>query len=83
MSQAGVTDVAIHEVSQTLTVPSMEGFWTSNQKGSAPLVLLRKNMGEEQWKQFSDKVLARLITEFGAGEQTLTWPALLGVGTKE
>jgi SAM-dependent methyltransferase len=83
MAQAGFVDISIHEVLQSITVPSMEAFWTSNQKGAAPLVLLRKNLGEEQWKPFSEKVLQRLIDQFGAGEQTYSWPALLGVGTKE
>jgi ubiquinone/menaquinone biosynthesis C-methylase UbiE len=82
MNNAGFQDIEIHSMSHKATISSMEIFWSSNCRGSAPLVLLRKNLGEERWKDFSDSVLARLQEQFGEGQQALEWPALLGVGVK-
>ena len=82
MNNAGFQEIEIHSMNQKTTIPSMESFWRSNCRGSAPLVLLRKNLGEERWRDFSDAVLARLQDQFGEGQLLLEWPALLGVGVK-
>jgi ubiquinone/menaquinone biosynthesis C-methylase UbiE len=82
MNNAGFQQIEVHSMLQKTTAPSMEAFWTSNCKGSAPLVLLRQNLGEDRWKSFSEGVLAKLTKQFGEGPQVLEWPALLGVGVK-
>ena len=82
MNNAGFQDIEIHSMLHRATIPTMEAFWNSNCRGSAPLVLLRKNLGEDRWKDFSEAVLARLQEQFGEGQQTLEWPALLGIGAK-
>jgi SAM-dependent methyltransferase len=80
MRAAGFRDVAIHEVVQTLTVPSARAFWQSNLESSAPVALLRKNMPTAAFEELSKNMVAKLEAEFGTGEYSGDWPAFLGFG---
>lgn len=78
MTAAGLRDVAIHEVVQTLTVPSVQAFWQSNLVSSAPVALLRKNLPPAAFEELSKGMVAKLEAEFGTGEYSGEWPAFLG-----
>jgi SAM-dependent methyltransferase len=82
MEAAGFRDVAILERAHPFTSPSMREFWDKTQRTTAPIVLLRKNVGEEKWAEVSAGVLERLRGQFGDGPQTLSGRAWLGVGRK-
>jgi SAM-dependent methyltransferase len=81
MSVAGFGDVVVHAITAEQLQASPRAFWESSVRSSAPLVLLRKNLGESAWPAFSDKVLTGLEREFGEGPMALRWTANLGIGT--
>jgi len=62
-------------------VPDMATFWSSMERTMAPIVLLRRKMGEA-WAPVGARILASLSSRFGTGPQSLLMPALLGVGRK-
>lgn len=80
MSAAGFSDVQVHTVKHRLEVPSVKHFWQSQEKASAPIVLLRSRMSDEQWQAIAEQVIEQLEKKCGAGPHSLTWPARLGVG---
>lgn len=80
MSEAGFSDVEIHTVKHRLEVPSVQQFWASQEKASAPIVLLRARMSEEEWQSISARVIEGVEKKCGAGPHSVAWPARLGVG---
>lgn len=80
MSAAGFSDVQVHTVKHRLDVPSVQKFWESQEKASAPIVLLRSRLSEEEWQSVAAQVVERVEKKCGAGPHSLTWPARLGVG---
>jgi ubiquinone/menaquinone biosynthesis C-methylase UbiE len=79
MSAAGLRDVHIHEVRKSFEMPSTAEGWASMARTMAPLVLLSRRMGAG-WAPLEAQLREDLIARFGAGPQTLTMPAWLGVG---
>jgi hypothetical protein len=51
MTEAGFKDVAIHASDYGMTIDSIETFRDDMVKGSAPLVMMKKNMTEEVWQE--------------------------------
>lgn len=82
MLEAGFASVDIKIVKHQLDIPSIEDFWASQERASAPIVLLRNRLGEAAWSEISAKVLAELQSRYGKGSLSLAWPARLGVGQK-
>lgn len=82
LRDAGFSSVELHTELHTLQAPSLTEFWASTQRTTAPLVLLRRKLGEEQWQQVAAGVEQRLRAEFGDGIIEITATAHLGVGTK-
>lgn len=80
MSAAGFSDVHVHTVKHRLEVPSVQKFWESQEKASAPIVLLRSQRSEEEWQNIAAQVIERVVKKCGPGPHSLTWPARLGVG---
>jgi ubiquinone/menaquinone biosynthesis C-methylase UbiE len=80
MSAAGFGEVIVHTVSHTVTAPSPASLWVVLQRSSAPLVLLRRALGEDRWAAISDGILARLESVYGTGSVPDAFTALLGVG---
>lgn len=82
MTEAGFRDVSIHTVKHRVEVPSVEHFWASQEKASAPIVLLRSRLSEGEWRETSARVIAGVEKKFGAGPLSLAWPARLGAGIR-
>jgi hypothetical protein len=57
-------------------------FWGSFSRGGAPVVLMRRRMGEERFADFSRRVLARLEDALGNEPVEIRMTALLGIGTR-
>jgi SAM-dependent methyltransferase len=79
MSAAGFGEVTVHTVSHTVTAPSPASLWVLLQRSSAPLVLLRRALGEDRWAAISEGVLAKLESVYGTGPVPDAFKALLGV----
>lgn len=82
MTAAGLREVVIHTVTHTDTEPSLAEFWESLQRTMAPVVLLRRRLGEPRWAEVARGVFDRLHAEVGNGPFHVRFTAYLGVGVK-
>jgi SAM-dependent methyltransferase len=82
MSLAGFHDVAVHEIAYPVEYPSIDTMWDSMVRSSAPIALVRKNVGEERWGRIAEAALASLRTRFGAGPQRGEMIAYLTFGRR-
>ncbi len=60
LSAAGFTDVRVETVAQDLEFSSAHELWTEMAKGSVPLVLMRRFLGEEVWHEKEPLAIAAL-----------------------
>ncbi|MBC8070736.1 MAG: methyltransferase domain-containing protein [Deltaproteobacteria bacterium] len=81
LSEAGFRDVAVHDVRHRFTTASTADAWAMAQRTIAPLALLARDMGVA-WTPIAEQLGADLVAMFGAGPQTITMPAWLGVGRR-
>jgi ubiquinone/menaquinone biosynthesis C-methylase UbiE len=79
MTAAGFSDVHVESVAHSMEAADMAAFWSSMERTMAPVVLLRKRMGDA-WAPVGARILASLSARFGTGPQSGLMPALLGVG---
>ena len=82
MVEADLRDVVIHPVAYAETVQSVSEFWASLQRTMAPVVLLRRKLGEQRWTTVARGVLDRLRSEAGDGPVDVRSTAYVGVGVK-
>jgi SAM-dependent methyltransferase len=82
MTAAGFRNAAVHTVTHPLTVPSLMEFWGVVQRTTAPVVLLRRKLGEERWADVSHGVFDRLRSALGDGSVEISGTPRLGVGVK-
>lgn len=80
MSSAGFRSVEIHTVKHHVEIPSIQVFWESQMRSSAPIALLKEKLSETEWNDLAESLVAQLEQEFGTGPLNPGWPALLGVG---
>lgn len=81
LEAAGFEDVRVDTVPVELEFDSVPQMWLDLVKGSVPLVLMRKQMGEDAWKEKEPLAIAEL--ERAVGERRgLVSSAHLGFGTK-
>lgn len=62
---AGFRQVATEIVSTAAPMGSVEEFWRMFERAGAPMVVLKKKLGEVAWRSVSDKCLAHLRERFG------------------
>ena len=68
--------------SKPFPVTTVPEFWGFMVRGSAPLVMMKKKLGEELWRE-KEKIALSYLKEVLAGKQgELTSDAWLGVGVK-
>ncbi len=79
-TDAGFTSVEVHPHEASLEITSAEEMWASLAKSNAPLVMLRRRIGEDAWGDQSARAIRFLETELGTGPKRLATKALLGVG---
>jgi ubiquinone/menaquinone biosynthesis C-methylase UbiE len=82
MSLAGFSEVAVTTVSHKLKIPSSEAFWATVQRSTAPVVLIRRKMGEAAWAPIAAAVQADLDKGLGKGPIEDMATAHLGTGVK-
>ncbi len=63
-------------------IPSIPEFWESMVKGSAPIQMLKKSMGETAWREKEILALDYLEEKVPSTPTTLTSDAWLGLGVK-
>lgn len=79
---AGFRQVEICSVTKPFPVPSIPEFWEGMVKGSAPIQMLKKSMGESAWKEKEILALDYLEEKIPSTPTTLTSDAWLGLGIK-
>jgi len=67
MSAAGLVDVHVDELTVAHEFPSMTDAWRSIARSTAPLVLLRRKLGDLAWQRVADRIHADLVSRFGTG----------------
>ena len=83
LSAAGFRDVAVESVTRSISVAgSAEELWQRMSRSSAPLVLLRRRLGEDDWQRGSERARAFLERYVRENPGELSTTALLGYGTK-
>jgi len=83
MQDAGFKDVKILSVSKTVfPVTSIPEFWDGMVKGSAPIQMMKKALGETAWKEKESLAIEYLEAQLTTLPTTLSSDAWLGVGIK-
>ena len=82
MLDAGFREVEIRSVTKPFPVASIPEFWESMIKGSAPIQMLKKSMGESAWREKEILALEYLENKLPSTPTTLTSDAWLGLGIK-
>jgi SAM-dependent methyltransferase len=82
LAAAGFSDVAVHTVTHKMTSPSVSAFWATVQRATAPVVLMRRKLGEPAWAPVAAAVQADLERTLGKGPVEDQATAYLGTGIK-
>ena len=82
MKDAGFRNVEIRRITKAFSVTNITEFWEFMVKGSAPIQMMKKEMGEREWREKEKVALAYLSTELQNLPTELTSDAWLGVGVK-
>ena len=82
LEEAGFRNVEIRSVTKAFPTGSTAEFLDSMVKGSAPIQMMKKGMGEELWREKEKIALAWLEETLPALKGPLTSDAWLGVGVK-
>jgi SAM-dependent methyltransferase len=81
LAAAGFREVTVHEHATRASYPSTAALLDSMIRTSAPVVLMRKNMGEK-WPAFEAAWAKRVTERLGAGAQSFDMRAYLSAGTR-
>jgi SAM-dependent methyltransferase len=81
LGAAGFVNIEATRTQHTTHAPTMRAYWDAMSRSNAPLVLVRKRLGDG-WPAFEAGVVADLENEFGAGPQNLTMPAWISVAKR-
>jgi SAM-dependent methyltransferase len=79
MERAGFTSVELHEVTADMGSDSPEQFWRDTTRGAAPLVLLRRRVGEAKWREIEGTAVG-FIRDNWDPVRTLSSTAYLALG---
>jgi ubiquinone/menaquinone biosynthesis C-methylase UbiE len=79
---AGYRDVEIRQVTKPFPVKTIDEFWMSMVKGSAPIQMLKKSMGDDVWRDKEKLALNYLQETLPSLPTSLTSDAWLGLGVK-
>ena len=82
MQDAGFHNVEIRSITKPFPVTTLPEFWESMVKGSAPIQMLKKSMGEAAWRGKEILALDYLKERLTSLPTELTSDAWLGVGVK-
>jgi len=82
MQEAGFRNIEIRQVTKAFPTGSTGEFWNNMVKGSAPIQMLKKGLGEALWREKEKLALAWLEETLPTLKKPLTSDAWLGVGVK-
>jgi len=82
MEQAGFRSVHVERCSQTIPMPDLTDFWDTMVKSSAPITLLRSEVGEEKWTELNKEAFEHLRQTRPENLESFTMEAWLGLGEK-
>jgi SAM-dependent methyltransferase len=82
LSTAGFADVKVTPHSHTLPGETPAELWAQSQRTTAPIVLLKRKLGEARWAEVTQGVVERLEAEYGTAPVPITTTAYLGFGRK-
>jgi hypothetical protein len=82
LAAAGFRDVKVTPQTHTLHAPAPREVWEQSQRTTAPIVLLKRRLGDAKWAEVTSGVLARLEAQYGTGPVDVTTTAYLGYGKK-
>ena len=78
----GFLEVSVQEHTAGLAFDDVDTLWSRMTRSSAPLVSLRKRLGEPLWRERSELARAYLARELGGGPLALSTTAWLGHGVR-
>jgi SAM-dependent methyltransferase len=81
MSEAGLTDISVREVTHGFDVPSSDEMWTSMQRSMAPVVMMKAKLGAG-WAAIASAVADDMRAQLGTGSLRVDFIANLGVATR-
>jgi ubiquinone/menaquinone biosynthesis C-methylase UbiE len=79
---AGFADVKVQSREHEINSTSAQDLWARMARSSAPLVMLRRKLGETEWATQSAKAQRFIEGEFANGPRELSVKAWLGFGRK-
>ncbi|WP_455217514.1 class I SAM-dependent methyltransferase [Kaarinaea lacus] len=82
MEQAGFNEVTITHFDGSWLIDDIESFLDSMARGSAPIVMLKKQLGDEAWAEKRAIMLSWIKEQIHELPATLTARAYIGVGVK-
>jgi len=81
-STAGFAEVEVTPFTHTSTADSPAAVWAQCERTTAPIVLLKKSLGDAKWTEVTSGVVERLEKQYGPGSVDVTTTAYLGSGKK-
>jgi ubiquinone/menaquinone biosynthesis C-methylase UbiE len=82
MSAAGFRDVEVHPFTASYRFESAASYMEPMTRAAAPLVMLRKKLGEPAWAEIEKRLLAIVERKIPSGGATLSAEALITVGVR-
>jgi len=82
LGAAGLSAVEVHEHAILTATATPETFWATFSRGGAPIVLMRRKLGEERFADLSQRIVARLESSLGKEPLEIRLTALMGIGTR-
>jgi len=79
---AGFLDVQVTPQTHTLQAEAPREVWEQSQRTTAPIVLLKKHLGDAKWAEVTAGVVERLEAQYGTQPVEITTTAYLGFGRK-
>ena len=81
LGAAGFKNIRPEVVTRVMTASSLDAMWDSLARSMAPLVLMRKMLGEEKFAGLAQAIRTQLEARFGRGVQRVEMPAWITVAT--
>jgi SAM-dependent methyltransferase len=82
LGAAGFGSIEVHEHVVVAGTATPAELWRTFSRGGAPVVLMRRRMGEAGFAALSDRIVERLVDILGPEPAEVSLTALLGVGTR-
>lgn len=79
---AGFADVSVKPFTHTLPGAPPAEIWAQCQRTTAPIVMLKKRLGDAEWSRVTEGIVERLEASYGRAQVSVTTTALLGFGRK-